>query len=82
MLLLQLLISGVGKPDYIGARLSRRAHNPQSGFCACKKGQPYVQINPPLFLEIHFISFNNLDVFFSSNSFSFPYLENGFVKCL
>lgn len=47
MLLLQLLISGVGKPDlFKGARLSRRAHNPQSGYCALKY-RPAVSSNQP-----------------------------------
>jgi hypothetical protein len=38
----------VGKPDLYEAKLSRRAHNPQSGFHSSVSQWPHVQINPPL----------------------------------
>jgi hypothetical protein len=54
------------------ARLSRRAHNPQSGFHFCKL-QVAVSSNQPL-----------ATTFFSNRNFVFsmPYLCNGFVRCL
>ena len=47
-----LLNSGVGKPDLGEAKLSRRAHNPQSGFHSSILQWPQVQINPPLSLKL------------------------------
>jgi hypothetical protein len=54
------------------ARLSRRAHNPQSGFHFCKL-HVAVSSNQPL-----------ATTFFSNRNFVFsmPYLCNGFVRCL
>jgi hypothetical protein len=54
------------------ARLSRRAHNPQSGFHFCKiAGGRKFKSTPRYY-------------FFSNRNFVFsmPYLCNGFVKCL
>ena len=46
----QYYLAGWGSQTFLGARLSRRAHNPQSGFCAFKASRKF-KSTPRYFLS-------------------------------
>ena len=75
----QYYLAGWGSQTFLGARLSRRAHNPQSGFCAFKASRKF-KSTPRYFLStLYFLA----DYFISIllNRFSIPYLDDGLVRC-